>query len=405
MVEKSPTVATAMSFEVAMAAGKELLFNDQQMSSRIVASERYFRRALELAPQSTDAMSHLAWALESQGRMTESKDWYERVLAIEPASEVARERYPMARRALGMHLDQDRERFTRFPETLAELSDLETAVWRYCLSHVKSGQLAITPATRVVTLGSCFAANLAHALNAEGIDAHNLNIAEFFNSTYANLELIEFLLGYASSASDLHLRNFGGGAEETAKLLKQADLIVYTVGVAGCFFEAATGKFVMPERGEAVLGAVRGKYIFRTTSVDENYRNLRKIVSHVHDQNPNCRLVFTLSPVPLAATLENRSAMEADCLSKATLRVAVEQLVQSVPDCVYWPSFEIVRWLGAYVPGMYGEEDGSPRHVSERVVRLVVRAFLQLYGAAPEPAETAPIKQAEVAGHPTGSVR
>jgi len=190
MAEQSSAVATVNSFEAAMAAGKELLFNDKNLNSRRAAAERYFRRALELAPQSTDAMNHLAWSLESQGRWTESKDWYERVLAMEPTSAVARERYPIARRALGMHLDRDHQRFTRFPETIAELSDLETAVQRYCLSHVKRGQFVITAATRVVTLGSCFAANLAHALNAEGITARNLGIGEFFNSTYANLELI-----------------------------------------------------------------------------------------------------------------------------------------------------------------------------------------------------------------------
>lgn len=407
MAEKSQEIAAISSLEAAMAAGKELLFNNQQRISRIAVAEQYFRRALELAPQSTDAMAHLAWALESQGRMTETKDWYERALAIDPTSEVARERYPMARRALGLHLDRDSGRFTRFPESIAELSDLETAARRYCLSHVKRGQFVITATTRVVTLGSCFAANLAHALNAESIDARNLNISEFFNSTYSNLELIEWLLGHAPSASETHLQHFGDGVEETAKLLKQADLIVYTVGVAPCFFEAATGKFVMPERGEAVLGAVRGKYVFRMTSVDENYQNLYKIVSHVRDKNPNCKFVFTLSPVPLAATLESRSAMEADCLSKATLRVAVEQLVQNVPDCVYWPSFEIVRWLGTYVPGMYGEEDGSPRHVSERVVRLIVRAFLQVYGTSPGSVETASIKEAEpkIVGCSAGGAR
>jgi hypothetical protein len=44
--------------------------------------------------------------------------------------------------------------------------------------------------------------------------------------------------------------------------------------------------------------------------------------------------------------------MEADCLSKATLRVAVDQLVTSTPYCLYWPAFEIVRWLGSYIPNM-----------------------------------------------------
>jgi hypothetical protein len=312
---------------------------------------------------------------------------------VEPTSAVARERYPLVRRALGLHLDRDHQRFTRFPETLAELSDLERAVRRHCLSRVKRGQFVITPATRVVTLGSCFADNLTDALNAEGIHARNLAIGDFFNSTYANLELIEWSLRDPARDGDDRLHKFGDSPAEAAMLLKRADLMVYTLGVAPCFFEADSGRFVMPERSEAVLGTVRGKYIFRTTSVDENYENLRKIVRLVRGHNPDCQLVFTLSPVPLAATLEDRSAMEADCLSKATLRVAVEQLVQNVPGCIYWPSFEIVRWLGAYVPGMYGDEDGTPRHISERVVRLIIREFLRLYRAAPAPAEPAPVKE------------
>jgi hypothetical protein len=66
------------------------------------------------------------------------------------------------------------------------------------------------------------------------------------------------------------------------------------------------------------------------TTVDENLNN------------PDCKFVFSLSPVPLTSTLEPRAVMEADCLSKATLRVAVDQLVTSTPGCLYWPAFEIV---------------------------------------------------------------
>jgi hypothetical protein len=405
MAEKPSSLGAANPFEAAMASGKELLFNAKEKTSSIAAAEQHFRGALTLVPQSSEAMAHLAWALENQGRMTEAKEWYEQALTIDSMCQVACERYPMVRQALGMHLDRDRQRFTRFPETIAELLDLETAVRRHCLSHVKRDQLFITPATRVVTLGSCFAANLAHALNSEGIATRNLAVSEFFNSTYSNLELIEWLLGHVSSASEMHLRHFGDGVEETATLLKQADLIVYTLGVAPCFFEAATGKFAMPDRNEAVLGAVRGKYIFRTTSVDENYQNLRKIVSTIRDANPDCKLVFSLSPVPLAATLESRSAMEADCLSKATLRVAVEQLLQNAADCIYWPSFEIVRWLGAYIPGMYGEEDGTPRHVSERVVRLIIREFLNAYrvGSGPAPTALVPSLASTVGDYPVES--
>ena len=126
-------------------------------------------------------------------------------------------------------------------------------------------------------------------------------------------------------------------------------------------------------------GVLKGKYTFRMTTVEENCDNLRSIVSLVRSVNPDCKFVFSLSPVPLTSTLEQRSAMEADCLSKATLRVAVDRVVSDTADCIYWPAFEIVRWMGAYVPNMYGEEDGTTHHVSERVVRTIMRLFLETY--------------------------
>jgi hypothetical protein len=44
---------------------------------------------------------------------------------------------------------------------------------------------------------------------------------------------------------------------------------------------------------DGVRGAIRGRYVFRTTSVEENHRNLVALVKLI---------VFSLSPVPLAAT-------------------------------------------------------------------------------------------------------
>jgi hypothetical protein len=169
------------------------------------------------------------------------------------------------------------------------------------------------------------------------------------------------------------------GRDEVGLLLGQADVIIYTLGVAPCFFDKASGAFVLPPRAQGVRSVVGGKYVFRTTTVDENVANLRGIVAAVRQVNPDCRFVFSLSPVPLTSTLEPRAALEADCLSKATLRVAVDQVVADTRGCVYWPAFEIVRWLGACVPDMYGEEDGTTHHVSERIIRTIMRHFLRLY--------------------------
>jgi hypothetical protein len=80
-----------------------------------------------------------------------------------------------------------------------------------------------------------------------------------------------------------------------------------------------------------VRGVLSGKYVFRTTMVEENLNNLKTIVVLVRRANPNCKFVF--SPVP-PSTLE---------------------------------------------PNMYGDEDGTAHHVSERVVQTIMGHFLRLY--------------------------
>ncbi len=96
-------------------------------------------------------------------------------------------------------------------------------------------------------------------------------------------------------------------------------------------------------------------------------------------------IVLTVSPVPLSGTLEFHSAVVADCISKSTLRVACHEVmsVQEGTDVLYWPSFEIVRWLGTHFgpdqPHVYGAHDSNTRHVSEWMVTLIIDLFLEHY--------------------------
>ena len=74
------------------------------------------------------------------------------------------------------------------------------------------------------------------------------------------------------------------------------------------------------------------------------------------------------------------SAVVADCVSKSVLRVAVDELLRQRPDNVYyWPSFEVIRWLGAYTGPMYGAEDNSTLHVSEAVIATQVDTFMEVF--------------------------
>jgi hypothetical protein len=176
------------------------------------------------------------------------------------------------------------------------------------------------------------------------------------------------------------------GDERRARLraeIQGADVFVLTVGVAPCFFDRETGEFAFNSLSTNTAQAdLNARCVMRTTTVAENVENLAFILDALGRLGrPDSRIVLTLSPVPLSGTTELYSAITADCLSKSTLRVACHEITTARPEIIYWPSFEIVRWLGVNFSTaerpVFGMEDGSCRHVSNWVVEMVVRYFLK----------------------------
>ena len=232
----------------------------------------------------------------------------------------------------------------------------------------------------ICTFGSCFAANLTRMLADSGINATSLLIEESVNSTYANRVLLECVVGTGNgSAHEEMVRAFGRPfIENVAEKLSTATHIILTVGVAPSFFSVETGEYVFKENYKRLLAS--GKVVMRTTTCSENVDNLLAILSILNTLAPDTRKVITVSPVPLEGTLEFPSIVVADCVSKSVLRAAVHEVQSMEPDLLYFPSFEIVKWLSAYsMTEVFGAEDGDSRHVSDWVVDFITSGFMDLY--------------------------
>jgi hypothetical protein len=76
-----------------------------------------------------------------------------------------------------------------------------------------------------------------------------------------------------------------------------------------------------------------------------------------------------------------RPTMISDCVSKSTLRVALDQFfMQYKPaTCYYWPSYEMVRWVGAHTDFPTLFEDNTPRHVNNKVVSIIIDNFVRKF--------------------------
>ncbi len=279
-----------------------------------------------------------------------------------------------------------------WPKRQASFDDPSELVRRYMLRD-RPKRAFVRPETVFMTLGSCFADNLARRLLTAGYAAYFESIGEEANTTFANRYLVEWIeKGVVDGQTAIMDEAFGEARRQRLRRnLEACDVFVMTLGVAAAFFDDKD-EFVYISQHTQSNARALGQLRMRTCSVAENVDNIERIIDTVRRLcRPGVRIVLTVSPVPLAGTTEFESAITADCLSKAILRVACHEVVakRGPGEVIYWPSFEMVRWLGAHFgPGVgqvYGAEDGNTRHVSQWLVDLIVGLFLEFH-AEPGPA-------------------
>lgn len=107
-------------------------------------------------------------------------------------------------------------------------------------------------------------------------------------------------------------------------------------------------------------------------SAQENYENIKKTVELIRQKNSNCSIVFTLSPIPLAATFRNDYNINvSNCASKTRLRAGLDQFFFDNKDegVFYWPSYEYVT----QTENVWQDDD---RHVKEETIEKIMNYFL-----------------------------
>jgi tetratricopeptide (TPR) repeat protein len=351
--------------------------------------EYAYRQILKVEPRNFAALNGLANALIDQGKandiagLTEVRTIFEAALAIDPAQQLIIDSLETVTQSIALLKNNPRARkIGRYPDTSEMQGDVGEVIRRYITNQIPRIPF-ISAQTRFTTMGSCFASEISKKLQARGYTSTHFEVSEFVNSTYANRFMVDWALGECEGQPKERLDELFAGINITpADLLDywtNADVLVYTLGVAPAFFEKGTRNFIMPKGSALNARALAERYEFRTTDVAENLDNLDYIYSRIRsfNVNPHLKFVITLSPVPLKASFEFESAMFADCLSKSTLRVVAHEFIKTHGTVLYWPSFEIVKWLGAHVGPFYGTDDGASWHISEDLVHVITDLFIE----------------------------
>jgi hypothetical protein len=253
----------------------------------------------------------------------------------------------------------------KYPRSSAELANTAEAARTFILSGSVPSAPIFKRTDIFWTAGSCFAVNLAETLAAKGVPVWVQPLQETANSPPHVRSFLEHVA--AEQEGPLFPR---ATIESAAKNLSTAQGAVLTFGLAAAAFDA-----------DGVVIGGNNPSQWRALSAAECQADIAAAIDVLRLLNPNIKIVLTVSPVPLNRPIwSGLSPMIADCVSKSTLRVAVDQYMRTAPKGVYyWPSFEMVRWLGAHKAGFYGADDDIHRHVSNSVVGLIVDLFFEHY--------------------------
>ncbi|MGB0682119.1 MAG: GSCFA domain-containing protein [Magnetovibrionaceae bacterium] len=173
-------------------------------------------------------------------------------------------------------------------------------------------------------------------------------------------------------SAEAYQRNYPLHAEAVRQAFLQAEVVIITPGLTEVWEYIPDGSILSRSiRAASLAPLIRP----RTTDVAENAENLQVFIDILRSHNPSLKVIMTVSPVPLSATFRGRDThiVAANGLSKATLRAAVEQVVNANRDVYYFPSYELVTmctkdpWI----------ED--QRHVSRSTVARVLDLFEAMF--------------------------
>lgn len=212
--------------------------------------------------------------------------------------------------------------------------------------EIDRAAFSVRPTDRLLFVGSCFAANIG------GRFAEN-QFRTLVNPYGVMYNPVSILHTVERAIADGTLPSSG------------VDVAVFTLGT--------NHVYILNETGEIVDNCQkRPQRLFteRELSIDECAESLKKAIDALRSLNPETKVVLTVSPIRYA-----KYGYHGSRLSKATLLLAADYIINKVEGTSYFPAYEIMndelRDYRFYQPDML--------HPSEQAVDYIYSRFDDTY--------------------------
>jgi hypothetical protein len=281
----------------------------------------------------------------------------------------------------------------------------------------------ITRATRIASLGSCFAREIKRRLlqreftyiaeeTHHPASVHASAAWERVYNTFCMRQIFEY--SFEDWTPDLRWwqaprsgkiqdpyrrvilypslaeadRDFARHREHSRRALQNAELLIVTLGLTEVWRDRLDGSVISLPAGPYINeGGDMRRYEFRVSRCAENLENLERIHALLAQHNPGCRILVTLSPVNLWATFRRDvDVISASCNSKSTLRAAADEFAARHDNVFYFPAFEMATIYQPVMKRHYFAEGRENFHINKATVKFIMNHFFKWY-APSEPFE------------------
>jgi len=260
----------------------------------------------------------------------------------------------------------------------------------------------VTRESKIVTMGSCFAQELKKWLDNKGFNClpHQWGVVYTPQSI---MQIVQYSLDpsswnpverfwvrdgkyydpyrkaddhggpmYLGQSEDEAFRSLENHYRKSAELLKEADLILFNLGLTEVFRN---------KEDKSVFYAIpfpdfydENKHEFYNLTYKDVVLSLEASISLMRQYNKKSRFLLSIDPVPLSTSFrEHLGAYIATQYSKSVLHAAAFDVIERCEGVYYMPSYDIVR----NDPQKNYLDDG--RHVTVNGVNTIMDAFKKIY--------------------------
>jgi hypothetical protein len=246
---------------------------------------------------------------------------------------------------------------------------------------------------RITAFGSCFAANITRHLSTIGFDLSHDRDPEVYISrlgdamvnTPSILGQFQWALENKKQAEELWhgFQAEGYGYDEAIRLRTRdiflaTDFFIVTLGLSETWYDAQTGATFWRAVPEDAFDPARHK--FRVQSFAQTKADIEEIHRLIRIHVPHAKVLFTLSPIPLAATFRPVSCLTANTASKAIIRAALDEFLREHDaelnrSLFYFPSMELV--MRCFIDPWSEDERHPESYVIDTVMKVFEAAFCE----------------------------